>query len=507
MAWNVGSNFLSLAVALTFLILLWKAVNYLFSKSDIPSPKGDWFIIGHLLEIRKSKDMMQTFDEWVKAYGPIIRFRPLGIFGKTFHIISDADALKQILVSNSFKYERSSDFFKMFLPTRHVFLANGKEHFRMRKMLNPAFKVNNLKSMVECLQEKANSLAEYWENKIEMMSQNSDRKESRLPVQNDLTRLALDALGECVFGYDFDTIKSGDSALSLAFTNLFSGVNQGVSSLTQLLVNYFPFLKWRIESLKKRRAGIEIITKLMKQVIQDKIDKKIEQKTAQKDLLDLLLEAVDDETGKGMDEEELFSQIFIFLFAGHETSAVSMSWMLYFLAQNPDVQKRLRQEVEVTLNEKEECWETYDSMEYLTAVVNESLRLRPSAPVYRRQVIQEDNILGYKIPAGSMVVIPLYALHRKPEYWSDPETFNPERFLEPNMQNNPNHRYAFMPFSSGPRICIGYRFALMEIKVVLSALIRRFSFLMIPGMSFEGSMSVTYKPKPNMELLVRKITE
>ncbi|XP_028416656.1 cytochrome P450 3A7-like isoform X2 [Dendronephthya gigantea] len=347
----------------------------------------------------------------------------------------------------------------------------------------------------------------YWESRIEMTSQNRDRKESRLPVQNDLTRLALDALGECVFGYDFDTIKSGDSALSLAFINVFSGVNQGVGSLTQLLVNYFPFLKWHIESLKKRREGVEIISKLTKQVIQAKIDKKTEQKTTRKDLLDLLLEAVDDETGKGMDEEELFSQIFIFLFAGHETSAVSMSWLLYFLAQNPDVQKRLRQEVKITLNEKEECWETYDSMEYLTAVVNESLRLRPSAPVYRRKVIQEDNILGYKIPADSVIVIPLYALHRKPEYWSDPKTFNPERFLEPNRQNNPNHRYAFIPFSSGPRICVGYRFALMEMKVVLSALIRRFSFSMIPGMSFEGSISVTYKPKPNMELLVRTITE
>ncbi|XP_028416658.1 cytochrome P450 4F5-like isoform X2 [Dendronephthya gigantea] len=506
MAWNFGNNCLVAAVALTFLILLWKAVNYLFSKSDIPSPKGDWFIIGHLFEIRKSKDMMQTFDEWVKTYGPIVQFRPLGIFGKTIYLISDADALKQILVSKSFKYGKTRLLRRPLVSTKNVFAANGKEHSRMRKMINPAFKVSNLKSMVAIFQEKANTLVEYWNGTIEATKSGNDSKESRLPVQNDLSRMALDALGECVFGYDFDTMD-GDTALSSAFTDLLHGVNPGVITFMQLLRNYLPFLIWYSQTYKRRQRGKEIVSKFLKQVIADKLDTKTDKDTAQKDLLDLLLEAVDDETGKGMDEEELFAQVFVFLVAGHETSAVAMSWLLFFLAQYPEVQKRLRQEVEVTLNEKEECWETYESMEYLTAVVNESLRLRPSASVFSRRVMKEDNILGYNIPADSMIVVPIYALHRKPEYWSDPETFNPERFLEQNRQNNPNHRYAFMPFSAGPRICVGYRFALMEIKVVLSALIRKFSFSMIPGMSFGGSMSVTYKPEPNMELLVRKITE
>jgi cytochrome P450 len=150
-----------------------------------------------------------------------------------------------------------------------------------------------------------------------------------------------------------------------------------------------------------------------------------------KDLLDLLLEAVDDETGQGMDEEELHSQLFVFLVAGHDTSSTALSWVLYFLAQYPDIQEKLRSEVKETLKEREESWETYESMEYLTAVVNETLRLRPPALVTRRKVMHDDNILGYNIPTGSVIVFPLYALHRKPEYWTDPENFNPDRFLEP----------------------------------------------------------------------------
>ena len=134
-----------------------------------------------------------------------------------------------------------------------------------------------------------------------------------------------------------------------------------------------------------------------------------------------------------MDEEELFAQVFVFFFAGHETSSVSLTWILHFLAQYPDVQQKLRREVKESLNEQEGTWETYESMKYLTAVINESMRLRPAVicSIYRRKVIQEDNILGYDIPADSLIIISPYVLHHKPEYWPDPETFNPDRFLEP----------------------------------------------------------------------------
>ena len=133
-----------------------------------------------------------------------------------------------------------------------------------------------------------------------------------------------------------------------------------------------------------------------------------------------------------MDKEELFSQVFAFLVAGHETSAVTLSWIFYFLAQYPDVQEKLRQEVKKTLTEQKGGWETYESMEYLTAVINESLRLRTPVANYRRKVFKDDDILGYNIPADSLIIISPYVIHRKPNYWSDPESFNPARFLEPS---------------------------------------------------------------------------
>ena len=124
-----------------------------------------------------------------------------------------------------------------------------------------------------------------------------------------------------------------------------------------------------------------------------------------KDLLDRFLEAFDDETGRGVNEEKLISNLFVFFFAGQDTSSVALSWIFYFLAQHLDVQENPRREVAETLEERDFSWETYDSMEYLAAVVNETLRLRTPVPLYRRKMIQDDNILGYNVPSGSIIVM------------------------------------------------------------------------------------------------------
>ena len=152
----------------------------------------------------------------------------------------------------------------------------------------------------------------------------------------------------------------------------------------------------------------------------------------QKDLLDLLMETFDEESGQRMDKQELHAQIHLFMLAGHETSSVAMSWTLYFLAQYPEIQEKVRREIREKLEDKEMTWDTFESMEYLAAVINESLRLRPPAPMIPRVTIKEDNILGYKIPQDSTVVLFPYMVHRLPQYWKlDPEKFIPDRFLTP----------------------------------------------------------------------------
>ena len=143
------------------------------------------------------------------------------------------------------------------------------------------------------------------------------------------------------------------------------------------------------------------------------------------------MEAVDEENGQRMDEGELRGQVFVFMLAGHETVSVSTSWTLYFLAQYPEIQDKVRREIKEKLRDSELICDTFEAMEYLAAVMNESLRMRPPVTVFRRFVAKEDNILGYKIPQGSSVMSPLYSLHHLSKYWKDAEKFNPDRFLTP----------------------------------------------------------------------------
>lgn len=220
-------------------------------------------------------------------------------------------------------------------------------------------------------------------------------------------------------------------------------------------------------------------------------------------MLDLLIEEYNECSGQRL-EDELRSQLFVFMLAGYETTSVALAWTSYFFALYPEVQEKARREIEETLKDNDLEWDAFESMEYLAAVINESLRLCTPIPLFRREVIKEDNILGCKVQPGSQLFISPYLLHRRPEYWKDPEKFNPDRFLAPDKDENPSHHYAFQPFSSGPRTCVGYRFALMELKVVLSILLQNFSFSMIPGRSFQGTLVFSYKPKPSLELLVRK---
>ena len=135
-----------------------------------------------------------------------------------------------------------------------------------------------------------------------------------------------------------------------------------------------------------------------------------------------------DEDGKKLDEEQLRAMVFTFMVAGHETSTVSLTWTLYYLSKYPEIQEKARQEVNKTLKSETAEWNTYESMSYLGAVINETLRLCP-AGILQRQAVNEDIILGHKIPAGSVVDIPSYILHHRADYWEDPETFNPDRFL------------------------------------------------------------------------------
>lgn len=213
-----------------------------------------------------------------------------------------------------------------------------------------------------------------------------------------------------------------------------------------------------------------------------------------RDLLALLMDMYDEETNSRMNDEELRSQVFTFILAGSETTNVALAWTLYELAKNPHIQEKLRTEIQATFTRKEELtWEKLEKMQYLGNVVKESLRLHAPADVTSRVATSDVEIGGYFVPAGTYVVLPIDSTQRSSHFWSNPLAFDPERFVKNDGQESV-HPFAYFPFGCGPRMCIGNKFAVMVMKVVLVTLVKNFSFHEVPNCVVNEVNRVSTRP-------------
>jgi cytochrome P450 len=214
----------------------------------------------------------------------------------------------------------------------------------------------------------------------------------------------------------------------------------------------------------------------------------------------MLLIARDEETGQGLTDRELRDQLLTFIVAGHETTAVALGWTLYLLDRNPPIARRLRDEVDAALGDRIPTAADLPGLPYVRQVIEESMRLYP--PVYGliRDAKDDDVIGGYRIPARSMVLLSLYATHRHPAFWPDPEVFDPDRFAPDQVAARP--RFAWFPFLGGPHQCIGQDFAMMEAVLVVAMLAQRFRLELAPGARIEPLPMLSLRPRGGLPMLV-----
>jgi cytochrome P450 len=215
----------------------------------------------------------------------------------------------------------------------------------------------------------------------------------------------------------------------------------------------------------------------------------------------MLMEARDEETGEAMSDVQLRAEAATMLSAGHETSALALSWTWYLLAEHPDAEARLHAELDEALAGRVPTVEDLPRLPYTRMVVEETMRLYPPVWVVGRTAIGDDEVGGYHIEANSEVVMCQYVTHRHPEFWDSPDMFDPERFLPERVAARP--RYAYFPFGGGPRQCIGNNFALMEIQLVLATLARRYRLRLAPGQPrVEPDASITLHPRGGIRMML-----
>jgi cytochrome P450 len=211
------------------------------------------------------------------------------------------------------------------------------------------------------------------------------------------------------------------------------------------------------------------------------------------DLLSMLMLAKDESNGEHMSDQQLRDEVMTLFLAGHETTAVALSWTLYLLSQHPEAESRLRGELGQTLDGRNPSLADLPSLLYTRASLDESLRLYPPAWVTERKALGEDEVCGYRLPAGTTVVVSPYVTHRHPQLWPDPDSFEPQRFLNGHPADRP--RYAYFPFGGGPRQCIGNYFALIEAQLILAMILQRYRLTLAPGWRVEPEPLITLRPK------------
>ncbi|HFA50916.1 MAG TPA: cytochrome P450 [Bacteroidetes bacterium] len=219
------------------------------------------------------------------------------------------------------------------------------------------------------------------------------------------------------------------------------------------------------------------------------------------DLLSMLLHARYEDTGEPMDDRQVRDEAVTLFAAGHETSSNALAWTLYLLAQHPEILKKLRKEVDETLGGKTPAFSDLRKLGYTMQVIQEGMRLYPPAFAIGREPLADDEILGVKIPKGSVMFLSICGLHRDPKYWERPDEFYPSHFLPENEKKRPKMAYA--PFGAGPRMCIGNHFALMEMQLLLATLVCRVDLELATSEQVAPQPLITLKPKNGIKLRLR----
>jgi cytochrome P450 len=396
-------------------------------------------------------------------------------------LLTSPKALAEVLVTKNYDFEKSR-LLRLNLGRIlgvGILLAEGNEHKRQRRLLTPAFSYRHIKDLYPIFWTKAGECVEKMAETVSSPAKGVEDA-SVVNAQSWASRVTLDIIGVAGMGHDFGSVGDPNSKLSRTYQDLVV-VQPGTGGLTMLIQLLFFLAPRLVANLPiKRNEEIKTASHIIRSTCFELIDekrKKLEKGDHEKDILSVALES-----GGFASDDDIVNQLMTFLAAGHETTASAMSWACYHLCRHPEIQKKLREEVQSKLPSPR-SGETVsaadfeiEKMPYLHAVCNEVLRLYPSVPMTTRLAAKDTTICNQFVPKETMIVICPWAINTSPELWgADAEEFKPERWLAPGQANSggATSNYAFLTFLHGPRSCIGQAFAKAEFEVLLASWVGR----------------------------------
>lgn len=443
---------------------------------------------------RFGKDILGTLDALAEEYGDLalLRVGPQNIL-----VARGAEAARHVLITAQDNYPKSHQF-DLFTPVlgQGLVTSSGERWRTSRRIVQPMFAKRHLTVYADHMAGAATKALDSWEREWP--------DGEVIPLDIEILHVGLDTVGRALATHDFssDAANAFEGALAGALNEINEISRRPPAFLGQDIkgVGIVRAAKlgtprhWR-RYLEHASVGVAVIEAL--------VDERLANGHGDRDdLLRLLMETADPETGEFLDRQQVVDEVVTFIAAGHETTAHGLTWMFYLLAQNPDAAARLQAELDDVLGDRVPTAEDAARLPWLEACFKEAMRVYPPVWHLPRLTAEDDEIGGYRIPKGTRVLFSVWTTHRDPGVYPDPEAFRPERWLGDGPASRPRH--AYLPFGGGRRACVGQGFAMLNAMILGSMMAQRYTFELASAEPVRFTPSITLRPVDGVPMVARR---
>lgn len=401
------------------------------------------------------RDALGLYMNAARDHGDVVTL-PLGPIDLYF--INHPDLVRQIFVEKAHNYRKSDLFYKLkILVGEGLLTSEGAFWKRQRRLSQPSFNRPGIALLSEKMIESTSAMLDRW---------TAMGDGARLDVEGEMVKLTLSIVTSALFGADLE--RHG--------RRMSDTVEIVMREVVQRMRSPFDIpLSVPTPANRRLRRGLGELDDFIYSIIEERR----RSKDAPRDLLAMWMEAKDEAGGAGMSDRQLRDEAVTMFIAGHETTAMLLTWVFYLLWLHPEWWRRVQSELDTVLGGRTPTVEDVPALRDLRLVIEETLRLYPPAWIVFRSPLGDDELGGYRIPRGASMVILPYTLHRRPDFWDDPDVFDPERFTDERSAGR--HRFAYIPFGAGARMCIGRDFSLIEAHLIVAMVLQRFRLHVQPG--------------------------
>lgn len=422
----------------------------------------------------RSKDPLGVFRGWAARYGDIFYYR---VLHRKIYFLNHPDLVKYVLVTTPQNFLKGDAL----RNNRRIFgnglLTSEGDFWRhQRRLIQPAFHHDRIAAYGEAMVAHAERMMTAW--------QDGDSRNIHVEMMQVTLKIVTEELFQVQIAAERDRFA--------AAVNTLLELSSGGRMLLPPWLRLVP-TRGNLAYFRAARRLDEIVYGLIRKQKSDGSDSK--------GLLSALLQ-VRDENGQPMPDEQVRDEVMTLLLAGHETTAVALSWTWYLLAQHPEVEQRLWAELRDVLGGRSPAPADVAALPYTERVIREAIRLYPPIWAMVRSPQKDCEIGGYRVPAGSAVLMSQWVMHRDPRFYDEPERFDPDRWLDERAKGLP--RFAYFPFGSGPRTCIGASFAMMEAVLILATVAQRYQVRLAPGFVAEPMPTITLRPRHGIQAVLAR---